>query len=582
MSSEIRELLQQRELSALFQPIVELDRGRIHGYEGLLRGPSNSPLHAPQPLFSAAAAAGCLTELDTLARLTVARRCRQLDLAGRLFINLHPLSLLDSTLDDLLGTQPEFAPTRVTIELTEQYPLEDFEAVRARIMALRARGYRIALDDLGAGYAGLRLWSEVKPDYVKIDRYFIEGIDRDAGKREFVRAIVDMGRQLDGLVIAEGIETADELSTVRALGIRLGQGYLFARPQLAPPETMPWELLNSSCTSHAPLPRLSETAAGLVTPVPVVAPSVTVLSAAQLFHDAPGLDTLPVVSDGLVCGVLRRAPLLNLLLARYGIELHGRKPVQRVMETGMLQVEASTRLEQLSQQLTSATHPEADFIILRDGRFLGIGRMRDVLRRITDLQIRNSRYANPLTLLPGNVPIHEHLDELLASGAEFVTAYCDVDHFKPFNDHYGYARGDQALLSLAELLSRHVDPRLDFVGHVGGDDFILILRSHDWRLRCEAILRDFAAEVPALYDEAARRVGGIMSLSRAGEAIFFPLLTLSIGCVQPDPARCRSHLDVASLASDAKCEAKRRSGNALFISRRRGPSRPQNQETAAA
>jgi len=195
----------------------------------------------------------------------------------------------------------------------------------------------------------------------------------------------------------------------------------------------------------------------------------------------------------------------------------------------------------------------------------------DLLKKITELQIRNARYANPLTLLPGNVPIYEALDRLLTEGSRFAVAYCDLDHFKPFNDVYDYARGDQVIQKLAEVLSAHVDHRNDFVGHVGGDDFILIFTSNDWEARCEAILEQFEREIPAAYTVADREQGGIRSQDRSGNAVFYPLLTLSIGAVTPEPGSCQSHHDVAALATQAKRQAKRINGNALFIDRRTKP-----------
>lgn len=564
-------LLREQRLEPRFQPIIDFDAARIYACEALARGPSDSPLHAAAALFAAAAAENRIAELDAAARQSAVRRFVRLGLPGRLFLNVHPLSLIDADVAALRRSLAGLAPERITLEITEQHPFEDYARMRALAAELRAIGYRIAIDDLGAGYSGLRLWAELRPDYVKIDRYFIEGIDADPGKREFVRSIVDTARRLGSRVLAEGIETAEECATVVALGIGLGQGYRFARPRLVPPLAVPRGSLPVR-TQVAGGPRLDDTAAGLVVDVPTVTPETAVHDAAALLHRAPLLDTLPVVEDGRALGVLRRGPLLNLLLAQYGRELHGRKPVRRLMDAAVLQIEESTPLSVLSQRLTDSARPEHDFVITRAGRCLGIGRMRDVLRRITELQIRTSCHANPLTLLPGNVPIHTRIDELLADGQPFVACHVDVDGFKPYNDFYGYARGDQLILRLAEVLARHADPVLDFLGHIGGDDFLLLLRSPDWLARCQALLDDFAREVPLLYGAAQRAAGGLHAPGRNGTLHFHPLLSLSVGAVQPDPARCGSHLEVTALLTDAKAEAKRIAGNALFVCRRRGPT----------
>ena len=196
-------------------------------------------------------------------------------------------------------------------------------------------------------------------------------------------------------------------------------------------------------------------------------------------------------------------------------------------------------------------------MITRNGRYLGVGSVMDLLRRITELQVRNARYANPLTQLPGNVPIYDFIDDLLGQGSDFWIAYCDLDHFKPFNDVYGYSQGDEVIKTVAALLLEHMDDRLDFVGHIGGDDFIIILRGADWEARCRAVLAGKGIE------------------DRAGNATFFPLLSLSIGVAHPDPERCYSHHDVAALASEAKHQAKREPGNSLYRDRRQGPAEPE-------
>nr|WP_305909328.1 EAL domain-containing protein [Methylomarinum sp. Ch1-1]MDP4522233.1 EAL domain-containing protein [Methylomarinum sp. Ch1-1] len=119
---------------------------------------------------------------------------------------------------------------RIVIEITEQQPTDNFPLMRDAVSHYRGMGFEIALDDLGAGYSGLRLWTELLPDYVKIDRHFIQDIDKDAVKLKFVRSLQSMAAATHCRVIAEGVETAGEYHVVQALGLDLAQGYYFARP----------------------------------------------------------------------------------------------------------------------------------------------------------------------------------------------------------------------------------------------------------------------------------------------------------------------------------------------------------------
>ncbi len=217
--STLDHILAHGGITTLFQPIVSLSERRILGYEALTRGPSNTPLHSPINLLAAARHAGRINELEMTCRENACRRYSQLKLQGKLFLNASPEMLLDATHKagrtlELLQRY-RIPAARVVIELTEQTPTDDFDLLDAALHHYRDMGFSIALDDLGAGYSSLRMWSELRPDYVKIDRYFIDGIHRDGVKREFVESIMKIARASRAQVIAEGIELGEELRRFR-------------------------------------------------------------------------------------------------------------------------------------------------------------------------------------------------------------------------------------------------------------------------------------------------------------------------------------------------------------------------------
>ena len=179
-----------------------------------------------------------------------------------------------------------------------------------------------------------------------------------------------------------------------------------------------------------------------------------------------------------------------------------------------------------------------------------------LVRMVTESRIEAARHANPLTFLPGNIPITEHIERLLASGGEFVACYGDLNNFKPFNDHYGYWRGDEMIRLMAKCAVGHCDPQRDFVGHVGGDDFILLFQSDDWEQRCERLIEAFDTHAQTLYDEAGRAAGGIEAEDRHGVRRFFPFTSLSIGSVRVRGGQFRSAELVANAAASAKHSAK--------------------------
>jgi EAL domain-containing protein (putative c-di-GMP-specific phosphodiesterase class I) len=211
-----------------FQPIVRRSERDLYGYEALVRS-AHAPLSRPDELLKAAEQLGRLGELGRAIHARVARAARGAPEGAAILVNLHPWDLRD---DSLLaaGTPLAEMADRVVLEITERASLENIPDLRPRIDALRRLGFRIAVDDLGAGYAGLTCVADIAPDIVKIDMSLIRGVDRDPTRRRLVRAIADLSRELGIRTVAEGVETAAERDALAELGCDLMQGFLFGRP----------------------------------------------------------------------------------------------------------------------------------------------------------------------------------------------------------------------------------------------------------------------------------------------------------------------------------------------------------------
>ena len=197
-----------------------------------------------------------------------------------------------------------------------------------------------------------------------------------------------------------------------------------------------------------------------------------------------------------------------------------------------------------------------------------------LLECITQKQIDNAKYANPLTLLSGSVPTNEKVDELIANNIPFAFGYFDLDNFKPFNDIYSYSAGDDIIKAVAQTLTDAVLPEQGVIGHIGGDDFIVIFMNENWLETCKNILDNFEMLVPHHYKPEDVAAGGISAESRSGETCFFPMTSLSVGLVPPNvTANCLSHVDIADLASESKKMAKKIEGNSYFINNRQSPKK---------
>ncbi|MDM9651769.1 bifunctional diguanylate cyclase/phosphodiesterase [Pseudomonas wenzhouensis] len=571
--SALGNILAHGDLSSLFQPIVSLSEQRILGYEALTRGPSNSPLHSPLTLFPVARHAGRLSELEMACRTSACRGFSDLGLEGKLFLNVSPESLLDPShqpgrtlkLLQAFGIQP----SQVVIELTEQSPTEDFALLDNALHHYRAMGFSIALDDLGAGYSSLRLWSELRPDYVKIDRHFIDGIHQDAVKREFVGSILKMAEASRAQVIAEGIELPEELAVLAEMGVDLVQGYLLSRPQEKPPRDAR-QLLPQVLSNQVSLSEDSHDLSALLNDQPAVDQHTAIAEVLDVFRAQANLNSLAVLdTQRQPVGIVHRHSLSEALLKPFATDLFARKPISRLMSRDFLAVELTQSLQKVSRLLTRRARQriEEDFIIIQHGRYLGLGRVIDVLKLITEQKLQHARHANPLTLLPGNVPIQQCLSRLLQQQREAAVCYVDIDSFKPFNDLYGYAKGDEVLLCLAQCLNERIDPARDFVGHIGGDDFMLVLGSNDWRDKLGRLFEDFQSQCRRFYRDEHLQAGCFIAHNRHGQRQEYALLSLSIGVVHVNAEDC-AQLDasrLAEMASEAKRQAKAVPGYSLHI-----------------
>lgn len=569
--TELTKILNGKQLTPHFQPIVSLAQKKIMGYEALIRGPSDSSLHSPFNLFDTAERFDLSTKLEYICREVTIRRYASLNIKEKLFINVSPSVLLhpDFKKGETLKLLDQFGidPRYVVIELTEHQPTDDFQLMREAVSHYRKMGFEIAIDDLGAGYSGLRLWSELQPEYVKIDMHFIQGIHNDPVKLNFVRSIQNIASSLNCNVIAEGIETEDEFKAVEQLGITHAQGYYFARPT-----AVPLVKVDKSLFVITPQPNQFNIikAAHLAKYVMPVSSETAISDVMSMFHHDSDLTILPLVDGNVATGIIFRDHFLSKLFSsRYGIELYGKKPIKSFTDKTPLSFDQNTPIELVSKQLTSIMRNDQAFIITNNGEYAGIGTILKLLEEITRQQIHNAKHANPLTLLPGSVPVNDQIDQLLAAKVPFSFGYFDLDYFKPFNDVYGYSAGDDIIKAVANTLTQHIPAESGLVGHIGGDDFIAIFTGNDWEKCCKNILNDFQEIVPGYYKDEDIKAGGISTENRAGEKCFFPLISLSIGLVDTvATSQCQSHVDIADLASEAKKQAKKIEGNSLFINQR--------------
>ena len=486
----------------VYQPIVGLASGKTIGHEVLAR-PEGISI---SDLVAAAAVSTRAIELDVLLLRSALDQLRTVKMPGTVTLNLLPATLMDpgfrvADLRDWCQTAG-LATHRVTIECTEHQMVADPLALGQCVGELRRAGFGVAVDDAGAGHASFSLIARIRPTTIKVDRSIVTGCDTDNAQQALIQAFVMFARRIGSRLVAEGIETREELVQLRALGVDLGQGYLLGRPAPLPVEAeIPKSLGFSPNRQPAAgvLPRLGS----IAVPTAVVRKPPTGEEARERFVAEPSLTTLVFVdSAGRPTATLTRERLFRMLSGPYGYALFGRRSA---MEVADLEPDIVRADETIANAAVGATAREYaslyDDLVVVDpsGSVIGVAPVRELLRSLTSVDIEEARQLNPLTGLPGNIRIEQTLTDLLGLEAPLVVSYIDLNNFKAFNDAAGFTAGDRAIQALGRAIVRvAARQNCPFVGHIGGDDFVAV-----WANETDAIAGALALATEA-SDSMAR------------------------------------------------------------------------------
>ena len=228
------QIIYNRDIWTAFQPIVEMQSGQVMGFEALARGPRGSELEYPSAIFGLASRFGMGDELERACRRQSFTDWQAFGAPGRLFVNTVPATVRDTSflgrgVLDYLG--PSLSPRFVTLEISEGQVIANINLYREAMHSFTEMGFSFAIDDLGAGYSGLETMATLGASYLKIDMGLVREVNQKRVNQQVVKAILELGAGVGATVIAEGIETREEADTLKDLGVRYAQGYLFGRPR---------------------------------------------------------------------------------------------------------------------------------------------------------------------------------------------------------------------------------------------------------------------------------------------------------------------------------------------------------------
>ena len=569
----LHEILEGNKIHSVLQPIISLRDGSIFGYEALGRGPAETPMGNPEALINAALRHGRMLELEHLFRYNALRAARQIPAGVRLFLNVNPNIIQDP--DFGAGFTKEYL-TRFAInvedivfEITERESVGNLQAFKQIIEHYKAQNYQISIDDAGAGYSGLNLISDVQPHFIKLDMRLIRGVDKDLTRQALIKSMQEFAALTNTRIIAEGIETEEELTTLINFDVPYGQGFFIQRPALQP-QPIDEQVLGVITRENKIKNRFFGARVHKLHVRHIchlgqtIPPDFPVLEVVKEFESNEKLQGLCVVHNGSPVGIVMRHRLHRQLSGRFGFALFAGKSVDAVMNKNFLNVDHQTTIDVVSRQAMRREDSEIyDFVtVTREGLYLGIVTVRELLEKSIEIEVANARQLNPLSELPGNTLIDIELERLVRLSLNKYVLYFDIDNFKAYNDKYGFKNGDRVLKRLAAIINENT-LQSDFVGHIGGDDFISVTEPDRTKQICQDIIAAFTKGVPAFYSAEDIHKGYIEGKSRSDREERFPLMSLSIVGVQA--TRFQSSFDLARAAATLKKRCKRLDGSNFLL-----------------
>jgi len=583
LMEEFRRITEIPLLGVVYQPIVDLRSAKILGWESLARGPQKSRFHSPSVLFGFAEQIGALFSLERVCREQAIKNIGPLETGQKLFLNIHPQTLADPNftagqtrvLLSNCGLQPE----NIVFEITERHPIRDFTLFFRTLEHYRSQGYLVAIDDVGSGYSGLWTLGQIRPDFIKIDMSLVRDVDTNPVNRALLETMVAFADKIGCAIIAEGIETETELSSLMDMGAHFGQGYFLARPA-NPKPYLDISLPARPSRKKAALVevRCSVPVGELAEPAVSVDPEVKISEVQHLLENGPPtpISGVVVAKDGKPLGLVMSHDLNRQLGTLYGVALYYERPISRLMDPNPLIFEEETPVELVAERAVNRDKYKVydHILVTKGGDLVGIVSVQKMLDTLARVQVEMAKGANPLTGLPGNVAIEQEMERRARSEEPMSLIYVDLDNFKVYNDQYGFDAGDKMLLLLSKILNwsirRHGGDNA-YLGHVGGDDFVIMTSPEKSEQVARDTVRCFKRLVPLLYTKEDRERGCLEGKSRDGEKARFPLTSVSLAIVDS-----QGKFDLNELgrrAAEMKGFAKAQPGN-VWVRDRRTPLGP--------
>lgn len=555
LKEQFFDILNRKSITTVFQPIISLRDGSIFGYEALSRGPEDTEMQSPNILFEYAEKLEKTWDLELICRTKAIEAFHSLKTKLKLFLNVNPKIIHDIKFKKGFTKEYLFKygmdPENIIFEITERGSIDNISDLVRTINNYKNQNYKIAIDDAGAGYSGLNMISDINPHFIKLDMNLIRDIDKDVTRQSLIKSFAEFASLTNTYLVAEGIETEKELLKLIDIGIHYGQGFFIQKPG---PETRPISndiilTINEANRrkNHLFDQKSSELYIGNISTMQnTITPKMLINQVYELMEKDPSISGFCITEDEIIKGVITRNELYRNLSGLYGFNLYSKRPVKDIMSKTFLQVDYYESIENVAKKAMGREYNRLyDFIsITKEGKYSGIVTVKDLLEKTIQVEVNNAKHLNPLSGLPGNILIEKKLEENIFSRSKAFILYLDIDNFKAYNDVYGFENGDRIIKCLAQILKKTIGSDDDFIGHIGGDDFVAIVHSDDIEPICKKIIQDFDSSIIEFYNRHDLEKGYITTKNRHGTEEDFPLLSLSVVAVLSNKYNTLSEMTV--------------------------------------
>jgi EAL domain-containing protein (putative c-di-GMP-specific phosphodiesterase class I) len=454
-------------LDVAFQPIVDIHSGALFGVEALLRGTDTLGYDSIASFFDRLYEENILYTFDLLLRKKVIEKFSSIEGYEniKLFYNIdnRVLEMSNFSKGNTVHILRQYGvdTKSMVFEVSEQNEIGDSEHFTKLMTHYRDEGFCIAIDDFGIGQSGYKMLYHCAPDIIKIDRFFLSSIDKEPKKKLLARNMVQLATLMGCRVIAEGVETERELLVCKEIGCQMVQGYFIQRPTLDSTQIIQkYPQITSNFVQEKRSKSDENIILKRIEPLRPIMIGDSMETLLDLLNANKEMFLVPVVDTSMhPIGIIHEHQLKSIACSPYGRSLtQNRSSNLSALETYIEPipvVDLTMPLETIIE-LFSLSQNAPGVLVVESSRYIGYLSAREMIEVIHERNLIRARDENPLTRLPGNFRINEYTAYVIESGSESLLAYFDFDHFKPYNDYYGFRNGDRVILLFADLM--HKEP----------------------------------------------------------------------------------------------------------------------------